>query len=227
MSRLILAATLVAALAVAACGATTVNPSPSPSGGPVTPSVPPDSPPVATPFPSATPDPSVFPVPASPGSLEDFTAGERYLFDGILRGAAECQPAGGSDELPREAIAGIECSSTDLGVARIGYYLFANDEDMLEAYLFRMNAEAVALDSGTCRDGEHEGAYTPGDGLLPHREGCFMNDEGIANYRATLPTYHVSISILGARDDMGYLGEFAWRGNQDTPGNPTLWGAPN
>ena len=72
---------------------------------------------------------------------------------------------GGSDELPRDAIAGrIADHSTDLGVARIGYYLFANDADMLEAYLFRMNAEGVALDSGGCRDGEHEGAYTPGDG---------------------------------------------------------------
>jgi hypothetical protein len=90
-----------------------------------------------------------------------------------------------------------------------------------------MKAEGVALDSGSCRDGEHEGAYTPGEGLLPSRHGCFMNDEGIANYRATLPTYHVSISILGARDDMPYLEEFAWRGNLDTPGNPTLWAARN
>jgi hypothetical protein len=216
MSRLILAASLVAAIAVAACGATNIGPSPSQSERPAAPSVP-----------VATPRPSVIPVPASPGSLADFTAGERYLFDGVLRGAVECQPAGGSDELPRDAIAGIECNSNDLGVARIGFYLFENDSDMLEAYRFRMEAEGVALDSGGCRDGEHEGAYTPGDELVPYRQGCFLNDEERANYRATLPTYHVSIAILGARDDMGYLEEFAWRGNQDTPGNPTLWGAPS
>ena len=223
MSRLILVASLVAAVAVAACGASNIGPSPSPAERQAAPSVPP----VATPRAVATPDPSAFPVPQSPGSLADFTAAERYLFDGILRGAVECQPAGGSDELPRDAIAGIECNSADLGVARIGFYLFENDADMLKAYLSRMNAEGVALDSGSCRDGEHEGAYTPGDGLVPHRHGCFLNDEDRANYSATLPTYHVSIAILGARDDMSYLEEFAWRGNQDTPGSPTLWGARN
>ena len=217
MSRIILAASLFAALAVAACGATNVGPSPSPSGRPAAPSVPP----------VVTPSPGVFPVPQSPGDLADFTAAERYLFDGIVRGAVECQPAGGSDELPREAVAGIECNSADLEVARVGFYLFENDTDMLEAYRFQMDAEGVALDSGSCRDGEHEGAYTPGDGFVPHRHGCFLNDEERANYRATLPTYHVSIAILGARDDMAYLEEFAWRGNQDTPGNPTLWAAPN
>jgi hypothetical protein len=218
MSRLILAAALVAALAVAACGgATALEPSPVPSASPVVPSVPP----------VATPNPSDLPVPASPGDLADFTPGERYLFDGVQRDAVECQPAGGSDEMPREAIAGIECNSIDLGVARIGFYLFNDDVDMLDAYRFRMNAEGVALDSGGCLDGEHEGAYTPGDGLLPNRQGCFLDGEGRANYAATLPTYHVLISILGARDDMAYLEEFAWRGNQDTPGNPTLWAPAN
>ena len=218
MSRLILAVSLVAAVAVAACGATPIEPSRSPSVSP------PASPLIATPPSTVTPPPSVIPEPASPGSLADFTAAERYLFDGILRGAVECQPAAGSDELPRDAIAGIECNSNDLDVARVGFYLFENDTDMLQAYRFQMEAEGVALDSGSCRDGEHEGAYTPGDGFLPNRQGCFLNDEDRASYRATLPTYHVSIAILGARDDMGYLEEFAWLGNQDTPGNPTLWG---
>jgi hypothetical protein len=218
MSRLILAVSLVAAVAVAACGATPIEPSRSPSVRP------PASPSIATPPSTVTPPPSVIPQPASPGSLADFTAAERYLFDGVLRGAVECQPAGGSDELPRDAIAGIECNSNDLDVARVGFYLFENDTDMLQAYRFQMEAEGVALDSGSCRDGEHEGAYTPGDGFLPNRQGCFLNDEDRASYRATLPTYHVSIAILGARDDMGYLEEFAWLGNQDTPGNPTLWG---
>src|SRR6187397_2478696 len=143
MSRLILAAAFVAAVAVAACGAASIEPSHPPLVSP------------RAPQPDATPDPSAFPVPQSPGSLADFTAAERYLFDGILRGAVECQPAGGSDELPRDAIAGIECNSADLGVARIGFYLFENDADMLKAYLSRMNAEGVALDSGSCRDGEH------------------------------------------------------------------------
>jgi hypothetical protein len=232
MSRFALAASLVAALALAACSAAPIEPSPTPAANPVTPSTPPTAPPptaappTAAP-PVATPRPSARPAPESPGSLADFTAEERYLFDGVLRGATECAPAGGSDELPRDAIAGIECYSDDPGVARIGFYLFENDADMVDAYVFRMKAEGVALDSGNCRDGEHEGAYTPGDGLLPSRNGCFINDEGYANYRATLPGFHVYIGILGAMDNMPYLEDFAWNGNTDMPGGPTLWGDPS
>jgi len=74
--------------------------------------------------------------------------------------------------------------SPDRAVARIGYYLFANDDDMLAAYLWRMTAEGVELDSGSCYDGEGEHAYTPGEGLVLDRNGCFLNDEGYANYRA-------------------------------------------
>jgi hypothetical protein len=223
MSRSFLATSLVAVIAVAACSAAPNVPSSPPSDRPAVPSAPPSVAPPSEAPPVETPRPTTLPVPASPGSLADFTAQERYLFDGIRRGATECQPAGGSDELPRDAIAGVECFSDEPGVARIGFYLFENDADMVDAYVFRMQAEGVALDSGNCRDGEHEGAYTPGEGLLPSRHGCFLNDEGFANYRATQPGWHVYIGILGAMDDMPYLEDFAWRGNQDTPGGPTLW----
>ena len=94
---------------------------------------------------------------------------------------------------------------------------------MLDAYLARMRAEGVAADSGSCRDGENEGPYTPGDGMIPFRNGCFINDRGYANYRATLPGSHVYIGILGRSADMAVLEDFAWVGNQDAPGSPTLW----
>ena len=220
MSRFLLAASLVAVVAVSACNAAPSQPSSPPSASPAVPSAAPSAaPPSLAPQPSPTTDP----VPASPGSLADFTDQERYLFDGIRRGATQCQPAGGSDELPRDAIAGVECFSDEPGVARIGYYLFESDDDMLDAYIFRMQAEGVALDSGSCRDGEHEGAYTPGEGLVLSRHGCFLNEEGFANYRATQPGWHVYIGILGSTDDMVSLEDFAWRGNQDTTGAPTLW----
>lgn len=234
MSRSFLAASLVAVVAVAACSAAPTQPSSFPSPSPAVPSAPPasplpsdpaptDPPPVQTPRPVETPRPSAVPAPASPGSLADFTPEERYLFDGIRRGATACQPAGGSDELPRDAMAGVECFSDDPRVARIGFYLFENDAEMLDAYFFRMRVEGVATDSGNCRDGEHEGAYTPGEGEIASRQGCFLNDEGYANYRVTQPGWHVYIGILGRMDDMPYLEDFAWRGNLDTPGYPTLW----
>lgn len=227
MSRFLLAASLVAAILVAACGAAPIAPSPSPSGAPSGPSARPSvTPPSPTPAPSVTP-PEASPTPPLAEAPEDFTAEERYLLDGVLRGASDCSPAGGSDEMPRDAIAGIECASPDSAVFRIGFYLFENDADMLDAYFFRMNAEGVATNSGSCFDGEGEAAYTPGDGIVPHRDGCFVNDEGIANYLATLPGVHVSIGIYGRSGDTRALSSFAWLGNQDTPGNPTLWGAPS
>jgi hypothetical protein len=153
-----------------------------------------------------------------------FTAAEQHLLDGVQRGTKNCQPAGGSDDLPREALAGIECDSMDPAVARVGFYLFADDDDMLNAYLLRMKAEGVEVDSGPCNDGEAEQAYTPDEGFALYRAGCFLNDEGVANYRLTMPGEHVYIGILGQSADMVALETFAWRQpNADTPGMPTLW----
>lgn len=224
MPRSVLAASLVAVIAVAACSAAPI-PSPSPSADPISPSAPPT---LAPPPTVAPPSPTLAPPPATPKPTPvDFTAGEAYLLDGVLRGAIDCEPAAGSDDLPRDAIAGIECRSDAPNVARIGFYLFANDADMLAAYRFRMTAEGVAFDSGNCRDGEHEGAYTPGGEEIASRNGCFINDEGYANYRATMPGSHVYIGILGKDDNMVGLEDFAWLGNRDTPGTPTLWGEPS
>jgi hypothetical protein len=166
----------------------------------------------------ATPRPPT-PRPTAPS----FTDAEQDLLDGVQRGTKNCLPVRVGNELPRNALAGIECNSTDPAVARIGFYVFANDDDMLNAYLSRMNAESIELNSGSCNDGEAEGAYIPSEGFAFDRAGCFLNDEGFANYRFTLPTSQVYIGVLGRSADMLALENFAWRGNLDTPGTPTLW----
>ena len=94
---------------------------------------------------------------------------------------------------------------------------------MLAAYVARMGAEGVTLDSVACVEGEGESAYMPGEGEIPNREGCFVNSDGYANYRATLGGDHVYIGVLGRSADMRALEDFAWLGNQDVPGRPTLW----
>jgi len=38
---------------------------------------------------------------------------------------------------------------------------------------------------------------------------------------------NVLIGVVGRTPDMRVLQDFAWLGNQDAPGNPTLWGAPS
>lgn len=225
MSRLVLPAALVAMIAIAACTATPIDPSPSAPANPASPSAPPSALPPPSASPITSPPPTVAPPPATPApSARDFTADERYLLDGVRRGAVDCEPVAGSDDLPENAIAGIECASPDPAVSRIGFYLFENEADMLDAYIARMTAEGIELNSGSCREGEGENAYTPGEGLVPDRNGCFINDEGFANYR--IASGRVYIGILGRSADMRALEDFAWFGNQDVPGTPTLWAEP-
>ncbi len=107
----------------------------------------------------------------------------------------------------------------------MGFYLFRSDADMLEAYMARMDAEGIVLDSGACVPGEGEGAYIPypeGETAFD-RHACFVNSEGYGNYRATLSGAHVYMGLLGRGKDMRSLQDWAWLGSVDTPGNPTLW----
>src|SRR5918994_5412084 len=198
MHRSVLAALFTAAILVAACGSagspspsSPVDPSPSPNLPSVDPSAAPTDTPSEAPADPASPAPAS-PVPASPAPVEP-SAQERYLIDGVLRGGDDCRPV--REDLPAGAVAGIECAADDPAVARLGFYLFESDATMLAAYFARMDEEGVSRESGGCVDGEGEGAYTPGEGEIAFRAGCFINAEGFANYRATLPGSHVYIGI--------------------------------
>jgi hypothetical protein len=234
MHKLVLAALMVVVVAVAACSSGPSAPTPSPA-----PSAPVASP---TPAPSPTPDPSATPgqpsptPPASPQPTPEpspsapaeptFTIDEQWLLAGIRRGAIDCKPI--RTGLPTGATGGIECRSDNLAVPRIGFYEFDGPAEMVEAYLARMKAEGIELKSYRgCHQGEGEGAYVPGEGesINPYRAGCFVNAEGFANYRFTTGD-RVYVGILGRSADMGVLEDFAWLGNQDTPGAPTLWVDP-
>jgi len=233
MHKLVLAASLIAALILAACGSATLPPSqavvspppasPAPSAptDPATPEPadPTAAPPVVTPAPTARPTPNPAPRPTAPS----FSKAEKYLIGGIMRGEGDCSPV--RSGLPARAIAGIDCDLVGSPVARMGYYLFKNEADTLDAYLARMANEGIELESGSCLDREGEGAYIPwgDDGFAPYRQGCFINDAGYGNYRATLPGAHVYVGLLGRTADTRSLDEWAWIGNQDTPGIPTLW----
>lgn len=234
MTKLVFAASLVAALVLSACGASTPPPSqpavvpPPASPVPSIPAVPstpepPDptaEPPVATPAPTVRPTPKPTPRPTAPS----FSRAERYLIDGIMRGEGDCSPVR-SSALPGRAIAGIDCDLDATPVARMGFYLFRNEVDMLDVYLARMEKEGIQLETGGCLNGEAENSYIPwaGDDISPYREGCFVNDDGYANYRATLPGFHVYVGLLGRTPYGTPLADWAWFGNEDTPGNPTLW----
>jgi hypothetical protein len=232
MNKVLLAAAMVAALILAACGASTPSASPAPSAAPSvavvspsptiqpspssSPSAEPTGTPVPTPAPSAKPTPKPTPV--------AFSRAEKYLVEGIMRGVSDCSPVRG-DALPGAAFAGIDCDLVDSPAARMGFYLFKSDDDMLDVYMARVSVENLVVDSGACVPGEGEGAYIPygEDEFSPDRHACYVNDQGYGNYRATLPGVHVYMGLLGRTKDMRSLEDWAWLGNEDTPGAPTLW----
>ena len=232
MKKSVLTVMVVAVIALAACAAPT-RPAPSPSGDASIPSAAPSIPsnpsptiapepstPVATPAP---PEPVATPTPKPRPTERPISQKERYLLSGVLRGAVDCHPV--RSDLPPKSSAGIECASDDPAVARVGFYYFERDEDLLAAYAARMIREGVALDSGpACYEGESEGPFVPWEGpeMAPYRYGCFINSEGYANLRMAIgsPVY---IGILGRTDDMEALATFAFRGSVDVPGFPTLW----
>ena len=146
------------------------------------------------------------PAPTEPAP--SLTADEQHLLDGILRDAIDCRPI--RDELPEAALAGIECDSSDVAVARMGFFLFADDDTMLAAYTARMDAEGVELDSDGTDDEEGESAYVPGpDGeILYDRHGRFVNAEGFANYRATISAEDIdtgAVPVVDATHDLHFL----------------------
>jgi hypothetical protein len=175
--------------------------------------------PAPTARPTAHPSPASTPVP--------FTREEAYLLAGVRRDVVDCEPV--RSALPQRATAGIECGADTRVVARVGFYLFDDESDLLAAYFARMKAEGVQIErGGICSEGESEHGYISTDGRpesVPNRGGCFINDAGFANYRATLPD-RVYIGILGRDADMAALEDWAWKGSQDTPGSPTLWSDP-
>ncbi len=234
MHKSIIAAGMLAAVLISACSPAIAAPpsatpppaaSPTPTVEPI-PSVPvdPSQAPSPTPVPPADPterpQPTARPQPTPPV----LTADERYLLDGIRRGAVDCEPV--REKLPSTAIAGIECDTDDRAVARVGFYLFEDDAAMLKHYFARMTAAGVQRDSGDCHDGFGEGPYVPGEGLVRERNLCFVNEAGIGNYRMTLAGDHVYIGVLGTTRDVMKLTDFAFRFNSDVPGGTTLWGTP-
>src|SRR4029453_19392488 len=98
------------------------------------------------PAPPRAPKPPLGATPRPPTprpTAQAFTDAEQDLLDGVQRGTKDCEPVRGRGRLPKSARAGIECDSPDPAVARVGFYVFANGEAMINAYLSRMEAEGV------------------------------------------------------------------------------------
>ena len=163
---------------------------------------------------------------ASRSPIPSPTADEAYLLSGIRPDAAiDCVPV--RSALPAGAVGAVECSPNEGAVDRFRVTLFTFPDDLLALYFAEMTAHGVALNSGGCVNGNGESTYIPGpdDASVRYRNGCFVADA--ANFRAVAPGGQVYIAIVGkSKEVSAQLDAYAWQGNRDTPGAPTLWRAP-
>ena len=145
----------------------------------------------------------------------------------VLRDDAteNCQPRRAN--LPRRAVAGIECSIQDDVVDRVGVYGFDYDSSAAAlTYLERLDSSGALRAGGDCLAGtpqdtpyddtpdgvvsdegeqvEYKGAF-----LAKSRFGCFLNEHGIANFRATCNSE--LIGVLGRNGDLAALSAWALR----------------
>jgi len=222
--RTLTAFVLLGVLALAACStaatpAPTVAPTAAPTIGPTeAPTVAPTPAPTVAP----TPVPTVAPTEASTVAPASPTAD--VLLSGVRSDLKSvCAPLG--TDLPTSAIAGVKCTPKSGVVGYMTLYLFGTQQDLLDAYMAQLADHKVQLRSGDeCLVGKTlEGAYVPGDGLmLPNRNGCYLDESGKAHYVATLPPF-VLAEVDGKVGDSAAVWSWAWAGNQDTPGSPTVW----
>lgn len=150
--------------------------------------------------------------------------------------AIECDPGAGPSAPPTgspSAGPGAVSSPSDAAssgapASRVRVYLFETQQALLETYLARLVAQGVepGTAGGRCVPGQaSEGPYTPflEDGLeVAERGGCYVDEAGLAHYLATNPPF-VLIELDGTTGDMAALEAWAWLGNEDQPGNPTVW----
>ena len=210
--RLITALVLAGVFVLAACSAAaTVTPS---VGLTMAPTVAPTAAPTVV-----APTPAPTDVPASP------TANE--LLSGVRSDLqAACAPL--QTGLPPPAIAGVTCKPRSDVVDRVTLYLFGTQQDQLDAYATWLTAHKIPprTNGGRCLVGRaSEGGYVPGDDqgiVVVERGGCYLDASGKAHYLATL-TPNVLAAVDGKVGDIAAVEGWAWRGNQDAPGAPTVW----
>ena len=149
--------------------------------------------------------------------------------------AVDCAPR--RTRLPALAIAGIECRVDTALVSRIGAYLFRSPQDAAATYLERLAAYDIAPGTGDCGAGTSgDAAWKPGDGVIGTdassimyggtgpwsvgRSGCFLDENGVANARATCGSTYVG--VLGRTEDLAAVHGWLWT----SPGGSVASGEP-
>ncbi len=188
---------------------------------------------------ASTPAPTLE-VPAATGAFPTSAAGAAEVPTApaepeaaLLHGArldlqGKCAPL--RTGLPADAMGAVECTAASDVAARASMVVFDTQAQLLDAYRAELAAQGIAPQSngGRCEPGvASEGGYVPGDGhpgFEPAERGaCWTDAAGTAHYVATLPPF-ILLQVDGrAGATISGVERFAWLGNRDQPGNPTLW----
>ena len=147
---------------------------------------------------------------------------EAALIAGLRSDArVRCEPR--RTALPVLAIAGVDCRIGSTLVERVGAYRFRDSRDAATTYLDRLATYKVAPATGNCPTGiAGDRPWTAGDltagaervsvaGTGPWvvgRSGCFLDEDGSANVRATCGAIYVG--ILGRGTDLADLHRWVW-----------------
>jgi hypothetical protein len=154
------------------------------------------------------------------------TPGEAVLLAGMrLDLQGRCTP------IPARAggpVASVRCLPDHDDVDEVIVDLFPTDEARDAAYADLMRSLGIALRShgGRCEPiGPSEGAYVPeapGSVAVSERSACFLDADGAVHYIAKLSPF-VLTEAIGRDSDIPAVEQWAWAGNQDQPGAPTIW----
>jgi hypothetical protein len=117
--------------------------------------------------------------------------------------AVRCAPR--RDRLPDRATAGIECRIASGLVERVGVYRFGSPDDAAAAYFARLASYGVKPATGSCADGRVGDSSWSARG----RSGCFVDENGNANVRATCGATYVG--VLGRSEAISDLYAWTWK----------------
>jgi hypothetical protein len=162
---------------------------------------------------------------SSQGPAASPTEGEATLLAGLrLDLNGRCQPM--RDGLPATAIAGLDCTPDDSSIASARIYLFNRASEMLGAYAAILDTNGVELRVDRPGLSTSEGSYWPGPDTEAEpsegRNARWLDDTGHGHYLATVVPY-VVLDVAGTDANVDALYGWAWRGNLDVPGDPTVW----
>ena len=164
-------------------------------------------------------------TPATATASPEPTQEEAFLLNGArLDLQGHCSSV--RTDVAERAIAEVECTPMSDVAREVRMFLFNSQADLLDTYQARLGTHGVTIRSaGSCAPGQPvEGSYFPGDGagFVPERGGCYVDETGHAHYTVTSPPY-VLAEVDGNAGDGAAVERFAWLGNQDVPGGPTIW----